>query len=243
MQTEVEHWASLAVSAARLVSMGRPTMTVDFSKAVVHRLKDPGSPGTPRLADELRRWWLNGRRNVRIGRGTLIKRGVSVSMCPEASLVVGENCMVHESVRFLLTRPGPTVTLGRHVNIGFETVIAAKRRIDIGDFSVVAPRVYIIDVEHGFAADDVILNQRSTFEPITIGRDCYIGTGAVITKGVTVGDGSVIGANSVVTRDVGAYEKWAGNPAKPVGFRALPLTASDIADLRRYNQDIGGHAL
>jgi acetyltransferase-like isoleucine patch superfamily enzyme len=156
---------------------------------------------------------------------------------------MGENCMIHENVRFLLTRPGPIVTLGRYVNIGFESVIAAKRRIDIGDFTVIAPRVYIIDVEHGFAADDVILNQRSTFEPITIGRDCYVGTGAVITKGVTVGDGAIIGANSVVTRDIGAYEKWAGNPARPVGFRAPPLTATDIADLRRYNQDIGGHAL
>lgn len=31
---------------------------------------------------------------------------------------------------------------------------------------------------------------------------------------VTIGDGAVIRAGSVVTKDVGPYEIWAGNPAR-----------------------------
>ena len=38
----------------------------------------------------------------------------------------------------------------------------------------------------------------------------------LILKGVTIGKGAIIGANAVVTKDVPAYEIWAGNPARCV---------------------------
>jgi maltose O-acetyltransferase len=50
---------------------------------------------------------------------------------------------------------------------------------------------------------------------VRIGRDVWIGGGAIILPGVTIGDGAVIGAGSVVTRDVGAGETITGNPARP----------------------------
>jgi acetyltransferase-like isoleucine patch superfamily enzyme len=115
--------------------------------------------------------------------------------------------------------PGPKITIGNWVNVGFETFIGAKQELTIGDFTVIAPKCYIIDTEHGFDPGDVILNQRSTFAPVRIGRDCYLGTGTVVTKGVEIGDGAVIGANSVVTKDIGPYEVWAGAPARFVKMR------------------------
>nr|WP_272505152.1 DapH/DapD/GlmU-related protein [Salinibacter ruber] len=35
-----------------------------------------------------------------------------------------------------------------------------------------------------------------------IGDDVFVGTGALVLKGVTIGDGAVVGAGSVVTQDV-----------------------------------------
>ena len=32
-------------------------------------------------------------------------------------------------------------------------------------------------------------------------------------SGVTIGNGAVIAANSVVSKDIGSYEIWGGNPA------------------------------
>lgn len=49
---------------------------------------------------------------------------------------------------------------------------------------------------------------------IVIGNDVWIGYRAMIVSGVNVGDGAVIGMGSVVTKDIGPYEIWAGNPAK-----------------------------
>ena len=102
-------------------------MAVNFSSVVITRLADKSSPSTPRMSDQFRRWNLNRRRNISIGAHTLVKRGVRVGICPPASLTIGEHCTLHGSVRFLLTMPGPKVTIGNWVNIGFETFIEIGR--------------------------------------------------------------------------------------------------------------------
>lgn len=52
-----------------------------------------------------------------------------------------------------------------------------------------------------------------------IGNDVWIGERAIIKAGVHIGDGAVIGMGSVVTKDIGAYEIWGGNPAKIIKKR------------------------
>jgi maltose O-acetyltransferase len=50
--------------------------------------------------------------------------------------------------------------------------------------------------------------------PVRIGRNAWIGGGAIILPGVTIGDDAVVGAGSVVTRDVPAGTTVFGNPAR-----------------------------
>jgi chloramphenicol O-acetyltransferase type B len=59
----------------------------------------------------------------------------------------------------------------------------------------------------------------TTFKPVKIGNDVYIGHGAFIRPGVTIGDGAIVGAQSVVLRDVPPYAVVAGNPAAIKKFR------------------------
>ena len=118
---------------------------------------------------------------------------------------------------------------GRHIHIGeavfinFECIFLDGADITIGDGSVIAPRVQFLTAGH-----PVEPMERITFDPltgkrtggiainkpITIGRDCWIGAGALILGGVTIGDGSTIGAGSVVTRDIPAGVVAAGNPCR-----------------------------
>lgn len=63
-----------------------------------------------------------------------------------------------------------------------------------------------------------------------IGHDVWIGRQAVIMPGVSISDGAIIGAHSIVTKDVGAYEIVAGNPARVVRTR---YAEDDVATLLR----------
>ncbi|WP_376099065.1 CatB-related O-acetyltransferase [Roseomonas sp. CCTCC AB2023176] len=55
--------------------------------------------------------------------------------------------------------------------------------------------------------------------PIHIGNDVWLASEVSILSGVRIGDGAVIGHRSVVTRDVGPYEIWAGQPARKIRNR------------------------
>ncbi len=50
--------------------------------------------------------------------------------------------------------------------------------------------------------------------PVHIGKNCWLGAGAVVLPGVTIGDNTVIGAGSIVTKDIPPNVVAVGNPCK-----------------------------
>lgn len=56
-------------------------------------------------------------------------------------------------------------------------------------------------------------------EKTTIENDVWIGNNALIKAGVCLSTGCIIGMGSVVTKNVGPYEIWGGNPAKLIRKR------------------------
>ena len=72
----------------------------------------------------------------------------------------------------------------------------------------------------------------TTFKPVRIGNDVYIGHGAMIMPGITIGDGAIVGANSVVTKNVPSYAIVAGNPARLIRFRIDPMIFAQLLHLQ-----------
>jgi acetyltransferase-like isoleucine patch superfamily enzyme len=143
---------------------------------------------------------------VRIGRGVLIRAGSRLEVVPvdprdsraSGSLVLGDGTQLEDMV-----------------------TISAAAELRIGRHCLVASFVTITDNDHsrGVLPSAAILDQPQSVEPTTIGESVWIGTGAVILKGVTVGDGATVGANAVVTHDVAPGATVAGVPARPIQNR------------------------
>jgi acetyltransferase-like isoleucine patch superfamily enzyme len=110
--------------------------------------------------------------------------------------------------------------IGAHTSINDQVIITATERVRIGRDVMVAPRAFILDVDHRFDQEGIpISRQGYVSRPVEIGNDVWIGAGAIITKGVTIGDGAIIGANAVVTRDVPPNAIVAGSPARVLRMR------------------------
>lgn len=108
---------------------------------------------------------------------------------------------------------GYNITLGAGVFLNFNCVILDVVEVVIGDMTQIAPGVQILTADH--PRDPAVRAQGLEFgRPIRIGKNVWIGAGALIMPGVTIGDDALIGAGSVVTRDVPAGATVMGNPAR-----------------------------
>ncbi|MBY0345515.1 MAG: N-acetyltransferase, partial [Neisseriaceae bacterium] len=58
----------------------------------------------------------------------------------------------------------------------------------------------------------------TSFLKTKIEQGASIGANATIVGGITIGRYAMIGAGSVVTKSVGEYELWYGNPASFKGY-------------------------
>lgn len=88
--------------------------------------------------------------------------------------------------------------------------IRCYNSITIGENVAIAKEVIIRDSDSHKISDSVMT------APIVIGDHVWIGTRAIILKGVTIGDGAVVAAGAIVTKDVPPHTVVAGVPAKVV---------------------------
>lgn len=115
------------------------------------------------------------------------------------------------------------IECGNNVTIGYGNYFVSTRAtLRIHDYCVFGPNVTIYTGDH---PTDVIGQHISEITDkdkirggydadITIEAGCWIGTRAIILKGVTIGKGSVIGAGAVVTKDVPPYSVYVGVPER-----------------------------
>ncbi|MDD4239736.1 MAG: acyltransferase [Desulfotomaculaceae bacterium] len=162
--------------------------------------------------------FMAGRLLQSVGRDTVFEGMFDVPLCHRVA--IGDECLFAPGVSFVVTDTG-SITLGNRIYIGRNCVLSSEIGISIGDNTMLAEFVSVIDANHSFERNGVpIRDQDLNALPVNIGSDVWIGRGCAILRGTTIGDGAVIGSNSVVNRDIPAYAVACGAPARVIKYRA-----------------------
>ncbi len=149
-------------------------------------------------------------RGVRVGAGTVIRSFHGLHI--EDRVAIGRRCTIEVSG-----------------TIGYKTIIAANVGI-VGRSDHAMDEVGVPVLDATWVGDRELTESDS----ISIGKDVWIGYGAILLSGVTIGDCAVIAAGAVVVRDVAPFEIVGGNPARQIGERmSVDQRATHIAALTR----------
>ena len=124
---------------------------------------------------------------------------------------IGEGCYIEPP--FHANWGGKFVHFGKNVYANFGLTMVDDTHIYVGDCTLFAPNVVVATAGHPI---DPSLRARGLQynAAVHIGKNCWIGAGALIMPGVTIGDNTVIGAGSVVTHDIPAGVVAVGNPCR-----------------------------
>jgi acetyltransferase-like isoleucine patch superfamily enzyme len=123
-------------------------------------------------------------------------------------------CTLWSGVRIEVEAQG-RLSIGQGTYLNRNTVVVCHDRITIGGFCMISWDVVISDTDQHRRP-----GIQTATAPITIGDGVWIGTRAIILKGVNIGSGAVIGAGAIVTRDVPMNSLAVGQPARVI--RSLP---------------------
>lgn len=124
---------------------------------------------------------------------------------------IGENCYIEPP--FHANWGGHHVHFGNNVYANFNLTMVDDTHIYVGDCTMFGPNVTVATAGHPI--DPELRAKAYQYNmPVHIGKNCWLGAGAIVLPGVTIGDNTVIGAGSVVTKDIPSNVVAVGNPCK-----------------------------
>lgn len=124
---------------------------------------------------------------------------------------IGEECYIEPPLH--ANWGGHHVHFGNRVYANFNLTLVDDTHIYVGDCTMFAPNVTVATAGHPIAP--CLRKYGIQYNaPVRIGKNCWIGAGALVMPGVTIGDNTVIGAGSVVTKDIPSNVVAVGNPCR-----------------------------
>jgi len=133
------------------------------------------------------------------------------AMLKEMFAEIGEGCYLEPP--FHANFGGGHVHFGRNVYANFNLTLVDDTHIYVGDYTMFGPNVTIATAGHPVLPE----LRRKGYQynmPVRIGKNCWLGAGAIVLPGITIGDNVVVGAGSVVTKDLPSNVVAVGNPCR-----------------------------
>lgn len=127
-------------------------------------------------------------------------------------LIIGKFCQIASGVKFLMN--------------GMFHMVDSFSTYPFMIFSKECREKYPKNAKFPFKGDTVI------------GNDVWIGYNTTFMPGVRIADGAIIGTNSLVTKNIGPYEIWGGNPAQLIRKRFSDEIIELLLKIQWWNWDI-----
>jgi UDP-2-acetamido-3-amino-2,3-dideoxy-glucuronate N-acetyltransferase len=136
---------------------------------------------------------------------------------------IGKDCSFGQNVMV-----GPGVRIGNNCKV--QNNVSIYEGVECDDDVFMGPSMVFTNVINPRSA----VNRKSEFKPTRVGRGATIGANATIVCGTKLGRYCFIGAGAVVTKDVPDFALVYGNPARQFGWMSRFG--------QRLNFDSSGHA-
>lgn len=137
----------------------------------------------------------------------------SMRVAPYAGIFIGERVRIDgRTIPVELAAWDGPITIGDDTFINYGTSISSHTSVTIGRNCLIGNHVLIMDSDYHDLIDRRMPGRTA---PIVIEDNVWIGTRAIILKGVTIGEGAVVAAGSTVVQDV-APRTVVGNPTAQV---------------------------
>ena len=130
---------------------------------------------------------------------------------------IGENCYIEPPLHSNFG--GRHIFMGNNVYANYNLTLVDDGNIYIGDNVMFAPNVVVATAGHPIIPE-LRMKGLQFNKDVHIGKNVWVGAGAILMPGVKIGDNTVIGAGSVVTKDIPGNVVAVGNPCRvirPIG--------------------------
>ncbi|MCD1124790.1 acyltransferase [Jinshanibacter sp. LJY008] len=136
--------------------------------------------------------------------------------CGLKRVTIGKRVRIFPGSR-IETHGDGIIDIKDNVAIGQNFHITSGCNLIIGEGTLITANVVITNIDHDYS--DIIIPihcQQFILSDTIIGRNCFIGSGAIIQAGTVLGEHCIVGANAVVKGIFPPYSVIVGVPAKIV---------------------------
>lgn len=158
-------------------------------------------------------------RQIELGEWVKIGHDSSLSALGKGKLKIGNRSSIGAFSRLIISTSfnqlGAYIHIGNHVGIGEFAYLGGAGGLSIGDECIIGQYFSCHPENHHYQNPDLpIRYQGVSRSGIRIGKNCWIGSKVTILDGVSIGDNCVIAAGAVVTKSMPASSVIGGVPAK-----------------------------
>jgi len=177
---------------------------------------------------------------IQFGKWNQIEDNVYISALGKKPIQFGNNVRIGAFSRIITSTSfnniGVGVKIGHNVGLGEFAYLGGGGGLEIGDDCIIGQYFSCHPENHNFQnTEQLIRLQGVTRKGIKVGENCWIGAKVTLLDGVTIGPNCVIAAGAVVTKSMPANSVIGGVPAKVIKSTLKPKPTKGVLSSGRLS--------